>query len=702
MRKFLLISILSTLLGSCTKSDDMDFVGSGIDVAMPIAIGVDSNDLTRGTVVESEKDMASFGVYCAHTAQQSWSASTTFEKMNNAQFVYDEISAEWVFTPKASEEQPKWEYTSLTDKYTFCGYSPHSSVESGITPEIINGALQIAYTVPSSYDLQRDLMVATPRRDIYPQVSGKVNLSFKHALSKVSFSVKGDPNSKVISIKLKGIQNSGTLTFSDDGNFTWNNNSATDNFTVSESSGLKDDVTTSGTTSQNITSDNGYLFMLPQDVSGKSVKLTIADSDGSNSKNVTLNMPATQVWEAGESYNYEVVLKKDEAPSFHDIYPDVASCYIISPNTPGEIIIPINEYINYFWSNYGSGCDKEYANVAYNDLRAVTLWYDSSRDPINSVNITSANGGSTTKSNPNGNYPNFTASTSTMVMRVKIDQNIVGNAVIGIRKNGETDYLWSWHLWITDYDPYVRRNGKTYNIDSDNAGTMLTWMDRNLGARDANFHADSEGVLFYQWGRKDPIPAKTSSPTIGTTCAVATIADAVKKPTKLYLCTVSSDYDWCGTGDSWDQDRSYHWRDNKLPTIDENNPSYNPSKIYGDKKSIFDPSPLGFMVPGSTSLDSYVSPFEFMDNSDWCYDDNKKGCIYNSASKTPIFFPASYKHSGKAAVMSEYYVGRICYHWSASPYNEWNSNSTHFDTIQPRSIFYSFRADALPVRSIEE
>lgn len=31
--------------------------------------------------------------------------------------------------------------------------------------------------------------------------------------------------------------------------------------------------------------------------------------------------------------------------------------------------------------------------------------------------------------------------------------DIYGNILIGVKKKGSSEYLWSWHLWITDYDP---------------------------------------------------------------------------------------------------------------------------------------------------------------------------------------------------------------------------------------------------------
>ncbi len=90
----------------------------------------------------------------------------------------------------------------------------------------------------------------------------------------------------------------------------------------------------------------------------------------------------------------------------------------------------------------------------------------------------------------------------------------VGNAVVGVRIKGEI--RWSWHLWITRYNPDLQQitYGKVYNWDNNDDGiTDYVFMDRNLGAVNEGWligenTADSLAAcgLFYQWGRKDPFP----------------------------------------------------------------------------------------------------------------------------------------------------------------------------------------------------
>lgn len=80
-----------------------------------------------------------------------------------------------------------------------------------------------------------------------------------------------------------------------------------------------------------------------------------------------------------------------------------------------------------------------------------------------------------------------------------------GSAVIAA-KDAAGEILWSWHIWVTDYDP------ETANDRWMPSGNVL--MNRNLGAEN-NTPGDFGSVgLTYQWGRKDPF-VNASSYTVG-------------------------------------------------------------------------------------------------------------------------------------------------------------------------------------------
>jgi len=92
-----------------------------------------------------------------------------------------------------------------------------------------------------------------------------------------------------------------------------------------------------------------------------------------------------------------------------------------------------------------------------------------------------------------------------------------GNAVVGIKRsdgngNPVSDWLWSWHIWITDFVP---ENAVTYS------GSNAEAMDRHLGAKDKTPGSAGALGLMYQWGRKDPFPGAVSI-AAGTTARAAT------------------------------------------------------------------------------------------------------------------------------------------------------------------------------------
>ena len=135
-----------------------------------------------------------------------------------------------------------------------------------------------------------------------------------------------------------------------------------------------------------------------------------------------------------------------------------------------------------------------------------------------------------------------------------------GNALIALRDD-EDNILWSWHIWVTNYNPDA--SGATSRIN----GTyeLMNW---DLGA----VAADGKG-LKYQWGRKDPFTGdfKTapSSPfnTVGETPNA--VQYAIEHPTTIL-----------GGGGDW-----------------ASAPGHIPSHfLWGKQKTMYDPCPPGWQV----------------------------------------------------------------------------------------------------------
>lgn len=92
-----------------------------------------------------------------------------------------------------------------------------------------------------------------------------------------------------------------------------------------------------------------------------------------------------------------------------------------------------------------------------------------------------------------------------------------GNAIIG-GYDADNMLIWSWHLWVADYDPDAAGGTVAFND--------YTLMTRNLGALDNQNSSTDEKLqqkyvlasygLYYQWGRKDPFPGPSAYNGAGT------------------------------------------------------------------------------------------------------------------------------------------------------------------------------------------
>lgn len=160
-----------------------------------------------------------------------------------------------------------------------------------------------------------------------------------------------------------------------------------------------------------------------------------------------------------------------------------------------------------------------------------------------------------------------------------------GNSVVAVR-NQYGQIKWSWHIWVTDYNPETDETGQ-HQVN----GFVI--MDRNLGAMSATLSAtNASGVVgnYYQWGRKDPFP------TINTAMnASITVYDAKGAAvTRGSLATVQRDmgklvqapFSYAANANYLDADyqvSSRMWNDDGL-------------------KTPLDPCPAGWRVPVESVL----------------------------------------------------------------------------------------------------
>ena len=186
-----------------------------------------------------------------------------------------------------------------------------------------------------------------------------------------------------------------------------------------------------------------------------------------------------------------------------------------------------------------------------------------------------------------------------------------GNAVVGVT-GSDGKLLWSWHLWFTNDDIQTQ----TYP-----GGAKM--MDRNLGALSATYNADNteDYGLMYQWGRKDPFlntcytgyyNGYHSGSNWGTADLPAVLGTAETRNSRYasidFLIYTPTEFVYRGryvSGEGNDNDYN-RWVDNMT------------DDLWGATKTIFDPCPPGWKVPGKDVWDaSFVSDFiasDFVDN----------------------------------------------------------------------------------------
>ena len=401
-----------------------------------------------------------------------------------------------------------------------------------------------------------------------------------------------------------------------------------------------------------------------------------------------------------------------------------SNSYLINP-TSGEAqtiySVPITR-INKFWSN----ADGQRAGTTIRidpdtEWEAEVIWQDQSRRLINFCG-------------PDGKFTdgNITYSgKGESFFHFRPVQGAAGNVVIGVKKKGYTgEYLWSWHLWITDYNPAYtsawQEGDYSYVVDGGHvhcyAGTV--WeakyknkyiMDRNLGAEAAS---REKGVtktrgMCYQFGRKDPFPLSktalygidgnaqqiftpTSSDCIDRVSGSTWFYIAVQRPFSFYTN---------GSGD-WARDNEYT---GKL----WNNPTWNETE---SGKSLFDPCPPGWKLPELGTYDIFATTIEGTGNrpnasnysiepgkSD--YQGNTEGAgwlFYMSAvgEGETTWYPASgYRNSASGAVENERNYG-FC--WFATPSGAASGRYLNFYSTFANPQNDPVRANGFPVRCVQE
>ncbi|MDR3118206.1 MAG: fibrobacter succinogenes major paralogous domain-containing protein [Mediterranea sp.] len=334
----------------------------------------------------------------------------------------------------------------------------------------------------------------------------------------------------------------------------------------------------------------------------------------------------------------------------------MTNCYIVAPNT--ELIFPVSRAYIYTGTNFTTML---HVGETYTDgFDAAVVWDDAG--VINGM-------------------PSVSGFGNNAIVKVTTT-SVSGNALVKICKTGENIPVWSYHIWVTDYDPI--QNTFT-NMDKNDR--RIIFMDRNLGATESGNTLSARGLM-YQWGRKDPFPGGSTTAgynamssfnfgskfkVSGSTNAGA-IIESIEKPTTFFAAV--SNKNW-------------------LPALD------NELWDHSGSKTIYDPCPAGWRIPANTGMSSNTSPWYGFRGQTFTVDDT--ATAYWSSSGTNTLYPAAgYRDHADGRLN---YSGSYGCYWSASPYSNSSNGASelYFDNNASIAVSnYACRAYGQSVRCVQE
>lgn len=546
---------------------------------------------TKGSPIIDVTSMQDMGVFCYYTASTAWAtakATATPNRMNNMQWTQN--SGKW-----STATPVLWDAVDgANDNYSFFSYAPMANANNGLTVMNTTGVPTIKYTTPTDVVNQPDLTIATAIDQ--RSVNGRVNLLHKHALAAIAIKVYGK-GEQISNVRMKFISTSGTLSLDNTNGISWTGLNEASLNTVEYNLGLTETSYTSTTTPTNITNANGYLMMIPQILDESSILILTIDG---NDIAFSLSNQDIKKWEAGQLITYTINTFA-ETKSISYTTSELSNCYIINPSsTENQIIrIPVKKAF-YSPACYGEQ-DWKVGVIAQTSASLFNNLYG--------IRFTGAGARSSGLYSEGSGYED--SYFELYVPRgAKGGHFIVNLGVNATEAPSSKDvnyhtqlygqpYYWSWTFWVTSYNPYGTRTPIEYNDD----GSVWAWSVPggklfNVGGKvtmDRDLLSTSEGGIggVFAYGRKDPSPRMSptrydnmgnrisySSYTFQRTI-VESINENITFPAVTFANSQTGDLSWEITGEA--SGNSTLW-----------------DYSYQNKKTFYDPSPVGFRVAPSS------------------------------------------------------------------------------------------------------
>lgn len=573
------------------------------------------------------------------------------------------------------------------DLHLYC-YAPKASELSG-TLKLDKEAQTLTDFSPNENAAdQKDFVYAKSSGSAKKNGSTGVNIEFQHALSEITVAAKNTNTAytvKVKGVKIGNVITKGTFTFPSitDTPASWSLSADPNDVKNYETSWTTPFVLDGEVSTMDAA--NVPFMILPQQLVAAdkaSEKAYIAlDAEikmqgGLVKHNGWLYVSIDTNWEMGKKYAYtldfstgagqdengkaiisgsEIKLKvnvsdwneNSETPDFSGVVParpTIANSVIVDPSSANVYSINIADKINTFWSSAAGNQTEPIANDT--EWEADVIWQDI---PSRAINFCNAAGVEV----PGDKYEGK----GKKALCVKAAANVKGNVVVGVKKKGESDYLWSWHLWLTDEPEEISG-----------------FMDRNLGATSATAtDGNKTHGLYYQYGRKDPFTGdieryNINGTSIGKTdikSGAVSFAKAVQNPATLN----------CNGGGDWASPNNCagkNWND----------------IVESTGKTFFDPCPEGWRLPTKDEFSSFSA-------TSFAWDSTNSGRTFNTN-----WFPASgYRNYSDGSMNT---VGGNGFYWSASPLSSYDGYCLYFNSSSVDPSYGNGRAYGFSVRCVQE
>ena len=642
MKYRIILILVALLVWSCSKDDGFRSESEDVsEIGFSTYVSNSSKALEKSSFIPNDKISVYAFSHTGELGQQQFEPN----KLNAEDLTYD--GTIWDYKNSAY-------WPNNGNKVSFFSIYPSTQ-----KVQFNNGVVSATMTIKEAANEQIDFMWAGMPNRIAED--GKVPFVFNHTLSKITFNAildKEYPNTTITitEISIPKVFKTGTYTLDQtlESKGKWNNLTTPTIFSPL-GSGEEYNVTTTNT------QIGASMLLIPQDTHLAKTPITITydikyGSVASQPESVlkdqkTVFIPAN-TWDQNINFIYNLVFSLESVnfsvvediidwntsgPENPVIVPDdnnkpnvvsfightkgTANSYILNPTAKGGdntfFLIPIADRINTFWTEYEKVPENR-IEIGTTGLTTEVLSAHSENEsePLN-LKISFIDTKDMTDINEMG-------------LIIDVPAGASGNAVVAVKKNGLI--LWSWHLWITDYNPdfivesnkgkiipgkyiYTNNGQDAVHRYKDAAPEYISdlnhfkngeaenpWktiyknkfiMDRNLGALQYKKTGSNSGLLYYQYGRKDPFcNSQKCSETkpesrITTINGAQTYAYSVTNPKTLIT---TKDNNWCTT-ESYNG-KTYPWNDNKLN-----------DKFKG--KSFFDPSPLGWKIPTNGAFSDF-------------------------------------------------------------------------------------------------